>query len=291
MGAGERMTEARSAGGLERAAAAALRAGLAPLRHVASTGSTNDDLADEARRGLVDACVLVADHQTAGKGRLGRRWSDAGGAAGPGGRVRGAGQSGSSRRGARSSGSGSLLVSFRLPCSAGTAVGQAAAVSAAALSAVRAVLPAGAAVLSKWPNDLLVESPRASGKLAGVLAEMVDGPRPVAVVGLGLNLAPVPAEPSAAGLHQLGSSIARDELLSRILDELPRCLADPDRSREALRSASATVGRRVRVDYADGTSMMGMARDIDARHRLVVETSAGTRLVETAEVHHLRAVG
>ena len=50
--------------------------GLGPLRHVEVTGSTNVDLVAEARAGVCGPVVLVADHQSAGRGRLGREWDD-----------------------------------------------------------------------------------------------------------------------------------------------------------------------------------------------------------------------
>ena len=151
---------------LPMSAVAAPKAGLGPLRHVAVTGSTNEDLAAEARRGDTAPAVLVADHQTEGRGRLGRRWRDV--------------------SGEQDTGDGSLLVSLRLPGSIAEAHDRVACVSAAALEvAARAVRGVGARVHSKWPNDLLVESDQAEGKLAGVLAEIVIGDRPVVVVGTG----------------------------------------------------------------------------------------------------------
>ena len=321
-------------------AAAALRAGLGRLRHVPFTGSTNEDLADEARRGLTDPCVLVAGYQTAGRGRMGRRWRDVGATAGES--------------------HCSLLVSLRLPGPTADAADRVSAVSAAALAAVASVgLPtaadlaevrprAGVAttrstamdplcrpsealrvpttrsavadtsargrmttggpradsedrpealVLSKWPNDLVVEFSsavggrryhRRSGKLAGVLAEAVDGPDPVVIVGLGVNLSPVRDEPEAISLSEVGVGASRDELLSRMLEILPVYSADPALGRAALVSASATVGRRVRVEQADGTVITGTARTIDDRGRLIVDTATGSRWLQEGDVRHLR---
>ena len=251
-------------------AAAARRAGFGELRHTASTGSTNDDLAQEARLGHPSPTVLVADHQTAGKGRMGRRWSDA--AKGPLG------------------GEASLLVSFRLAASAVEAFDRTAAVSAAALAAASAALAdAGAAVAAKWPNDLLIESPGVSGKLAGVLSEIVEGDPSVVVVGLGLNVAEAPGEPGAVSLARAGGVTTRDELLASLLDELPGYLADPSRARAALRAASATLGREVRVQRTDGTSVVGTAVDIDGAGRLVVVGDSGQTLVDAGDVFHLRS--
>ena len=255
---------------LPLSSAAALRAGLGPLRHVASTGSTNDDLALAARRGDSTPAVLVADHQTAGKGRLGRRWIDA--------------ADGASR------GEASLLVSFRLPAAVAEAFDRAVAVSAAALAAAAATLVDSAAeVRAKWPNDLLLEAPGVSGKLAGVLSEIVDTDPPVVVVvGLGLNVAAAPAEPAAASLAQAGGKATRDEVLASLLDALPGYLVDPARARGELRAASATIGRAVRVELADGSSVEGIARDIDDAGRLVVAAGLHEVRIDAGDVFHLR---
>ena len=248
---------------------AARRAGLGQLRHTASTGSTNGDLTREARLGERSPAVLVADHQTAGKGRLGRRWSDA--------------AAGSHRSEA------SLLVSFRLAAPVSGASDRVAAISAAALAAAsRTLTHGGATVRAKWPNDLLIESGEVSGKLAGVLSEIVDGDPPVVVVGLGMNVAEAPGEPGAVSLAQAGSAVTRDELLAWMIDELPGYLADPFRARANLRAASATIGRMVRVQRTDGTSVVGTAVGIDAAGRLILAGDCGEVLIETGDVFHLR---
>lgn len=239
----------------------ARRAGLGPLRHVAVTGSTNGDLAAEARRGDASACLLVADRQTAGRGRLDRRWRDAPGR--------------------------SLLASFRLPSPAPEAFGATAAVTAAARAAASALLTVP--VLSKWPNDLVIDDPPAPGKLAGVLSELVDGPRPAVIVGLGLNLGPVPDEPGATSLAEAGAVAAdRDRFLARLLGELPAYLADPGRARRELRAASATIGRRVRVERAGAPPIVGEARDIDRLGRLIVIAAGAEHLVDAGDVVRLR---
>ena len=263
MGAPEPMTT------LPMSAAAAHKAGLGPLRKVAVTGSTNEDLAAEARRGDTAAAVLVADHQTEGRGRLGRRWRDAGGE--------------------QDAGDGSLLVSLRLPGPIAEAHDRVACVSAAALEvAAGALRGVGARVSSKWPNDLLVESDRAEGKLAGVLAEIVIGDRPVVVVGLGLNIGAVPDVHGAVSLADAGASATRDEILAGLLEVLPSYLSDPARARGALRSASATIGRMVRVEQADGTSISGTARGIDETGRLLVVDGVGKHRIDAGDVVHLR---
>ena len=254
---------------LPLSSAAARRAGMGRLLHTVLTGSTNDDLTLAARRGDRMPAVLVADHQTAGRGRLQRRWIDAAdGASGP---------------------EASLLVSFRLPAAVAESFDRAAAVSAAALSAAAAALADSAVeVRAKWPNDLLLEAPGVSGKLAGVLSEIVDGDPPVVVVGLGLNVASAPAEPGAVSLAQAGGEATRDQVLASLLDALSGYLAEPARARRELKAASATIGRAVRVELANGTSVEGIARDIDDTGRLVVAAGRHDLRIDAGDVFHLR---
>ena len=142
---------------------------------------------------------------------------------------------------------------------------------------------------AKWPNDLLIESDEVSGKLAGVLSEIVDGDPQLVVVGLGLNIAEAPPEPEAVSLAQAGGAATRDELLASLIDALPGYLADPGRAREDLRVASATLGSEVRVQRTDGTSIVGTAVDIDGSGRLVVAGDSGEVAIDAGDVFHLRS--
>ena len=179
-----------------------------------------------------------------------------------------------------------MLVSFRLRALAAEARHCADAVSAAALEAVAEALAGqDARVRSKWPNDLLIEAPEGSGKLAGVLSEFVDGDPGVAVVGLGLNLT---VAPSGLGAASLGGLVGRDELLASILDSLPGHLADPAGARAALAAASATIGRNVRVERVDGTSVTGIATGLDDAGRLVVTVEGREVPIDAGDVFHLR---
>jgi len=227
----------------------------------------------------------VADHQTAGRGRLGRRWEDA--AAGP--------------KGSEAS----LLVSYRLETPSSDASGCVAAVSAAALKAASGIIKdSGSAgsdraveLRSKWPNDLLIRSPDVNGKLAGVLSEIVAGEPPLAVVGFGMNFATVPEQPSAVALAELGAACGRDELLARLLRELPPYLANSQKARSDLRAVSATLGNLVKVHHVDGSIVTGAAIDIDDAGRLVLQTRSEeasgqtpqTVLIDTGDVFHLRS--
>jgi BirA family transcriptional regulator, biotin operon repressor / biotin---[acetyl-CoA-carboxylase] ligase len=245
------------------------------VRRFTTLESTNTYLLAEARAGAAEGVVAVADHQTAGRGRLGRRWEA------PPGRC--------------------LLVSVllrpvvpadRLWCCT-------AAVALAAADACREV--AGVAPLVKWPNDLVV----GDRKLAGVLAESDPGapggpPGSVAVVvGIGLNIDW--SGPDDLGATSLVDHADRPVSRDAVLDSLLRFLAarasdlgaEPGRQELVadLRQRSATLGRRVRVEVsADGGSrpVVGTAVDLAPSGHLVLETAHGTVEVPVGDVVHLR---
>jgi len=249
------------------------------VRWVAETGSTNRDLLDLARAGAPDGIVLVADHQTAGRGRLDRTW-----VAPPGASLL-----------------ASVLVRPRLDPADAPLLTVAMALSVADADVAR---PARARL--KWPNDVVVdgEPPR---KLAGILAESVVDPTGelAVVVGVGVNLlwpAPLPPElealaETATALNLVtGTAVERDDVLADVLQGFERrCarLEDPDPSGRAAvvdeaRAVSATLGRRVRAELGPGT-LDGTAVDLDERGDLVVVDDAGHRHVVVAgDVIHLR---
>ncbi len=251
--------------------AAARIIGLGRLRHVAWTGSTNDDLANQARRGQTFPAVLVADHQSAGRGRLTRRWID---------------QDPESAGGPDPS---CLLVSFRLPCELDAAANEVTAVSAAALEACQQALgDSGDVVRTKWPNDLLVESPSVHGKLAGVLADVVASTPAVVVVGIGINLSPLPGVEGAVSLAEAGADVDRDRLLAAIIEALGRYRRDYAAARTAIRRSSATIGSRVRVERHGLNPIVGIAHDVDDRGCLIVYAGGLMHRIEAGDVIHLR---
>ena len=260
---------------------------------MASTGSTNADLLAEARAGAPAGLVLVADHQTAGRGRRGRSWVAPPGAA--------------------------LLASVLLrPQQAGSGV---ALLSPAVALAVRDACAAfGSSVRLKWPNDVIAPVPDETGapgeaKLAGVLAELhvgADGAAAV-VVGFGVNLLSQPAltavvaeraaEAQESGFEPLppvaleatgAQQPSRNELLVSVLlrlDAWCRRLREPSGERDLLtelRRHTATLGRQVRV-LTPGGSVTGRAQDLTADGRLVVATDAGAVLIAAGDCHHLRS--
>jgi BirA family transcriptional regulator, biotin operon repressor / biotin---[acetyl-CoA-carboxylase] ligase len=239
---------------------------------VASTGSTNADL---LARGGPEGQVLVAEEQTAGRGRAGRTWVSVPGA--------------------------SLTFSVLLrPASVPAAergwlpLLTGVAVAAAVRSA------AGVAAVLKWPNDVLA----GDRKLAGILAEQ-SPPGDAVVVGVGLNVAtprdalPVsPAGLPATSLLVEGAEVAREVLLVEILRSLERLYlafrADPDPARSGLlaeyTAACATLGRTVRVELPAGRVLTGVAEGIDRAGRLLVRPAeaASVTPVSAGDIVHLR---
>jgi BirA family biotin operon repressor/biotin-[acetyl-CoA-carboxylase] ligase len=226
--------------------------------------STNRSLLDRARAGAPAGLVLVADHQTAGRGRLGRSWQAAPGA--------------------------SLLVSVLLRPD--VPVARAHLVTfASGLAAVEACqLVAGARAALKWPNDVVVDDGVTEAKLAGLLAESVidAGALSALVVGMGLNLRSVDLPDGAVSLEQLaGRPVDRQAVLDAWLAGLDRRLGNLDAVPEEYRKVSSTIGRTVQVERAEGT-VEGFAEDVDDRGHLLVRVAGGVVDHAVGDVVHLR---
>jgi BirA family biotin operon repressor/biotin-[acetyl-CoA-carboxylase] ligase len=255
---------------------------------VAETGSTNADLGDRARSGAAEGLVLVAEHQTAGRGRLQRSWE--------------------SPRGA--SLTFSVLLAPRevpsgrwgwLPLLTGLAVAEA------------VQEETGVPCRLKWPNDVLAPQGSAAaggedgpgwGKLAGILVERVEGPDgPVAVVGVGLNVSTRAEElpvPTATSLALAGARDPdRTALLRAVLARLGSrqrawraADGDPGRGlRSEYLAASGTQGSAVRVDLPSGTPLEGVADGLDDDGALLVRSADGVTEVRAGDVVHLHRPG
>jgi BirA family biotin operon repressor/biotin-[acetyl-CoA-carboxylase] ligase len=245
------------------------------IRWLETVDSTNRWGRDAALGGAPDGLVVVADHQAAGRGRLGRTWDSPPGAG--------------------------LLVSLVLRpehLGADRLHLLTATVGLAALDACTAV--GGFTPELKWPNDLLV----GGRKLAGILAEVVAAPervsgefseelaaplRPAVVVGLGLNLTAAP--PGAISAADAGGRhVDRDGLLLGLLQAVDRRYGHWAEVAAEYRSRCATVGRRVRIDALDGSARTGRATGVDDGGRLVVvfDGDAGEVAVSAGDVVHLR---
>jgi len=251
---------------------AAWEAASRPMRRIghtiethASIGSTNDRARELLALPDGDGRVVVAEEQTAGRGRRGREWLS------PPGR--------------------NLLVSValrpRLAAQDAWQLGLATALAAA--DACVAVAP----IALKWPNDLV--SATDDRKAGGLLIEtMAEGDRlSGAVVGIGINVnwrldaMPQALRGTATSLADLaGAPVDRVALLGRLLAALEAELDAIEAGRSPLeryRARCSTLGRTVTVATADG-SVTGRAVDLDASGALVVEAEDGRHVVSSGEV-------
>ncbi|PSL03172.1 BirA family biotin operon repressor/biotin-[acetyl-CoA-carboxylase] ligase [Haloactinopolyspora alba] len=254
------------------------------VRWVASTGSTNADVAAAARDGTAEGLLVVADHQTAGRGRLDRRWEAPAGA--------------------------SVAMSFLLRPDDVSVVRWPWLPLLMGVAVVDAVDAAGARdVRLKWPNDVLA----GGRKLAGILVERVDTPLgPAAVAGVGINLSQaeeqLPAGATSLRLARAdvkavsgadavsGTEIDREDVVARVSSSLEQhytdwhaAAGDPAAGLAAAYAQRCdTLGRDVRVELPAGGDMTGRAVEIDEFGRLVLDTGGATTAVGAGDIVHLR---
>ena len=229
-------------------------------------GSTNDTAIALADAGAEEGVVVVADAQTAGRGRLGRAWASPAGA-------------------------GIYATVILRPDARVTPL-----VSLAAGLAIAEGIEAATGLRTrvKWPNDVFVDGgsgPASDRKLAGILAEggaLTSGTSWV-VLGLGINVLPASYPPEVAARAtsleaELGRPVERGLVLAECLaawsaryGELRRGRIDAVVSGWRARAAS-TFGRPIEWD-ADGVVRCGVAQDVDASGALLVSTDGGTARV------------
>ena len=247
-------------------------AGIAgPVRYLRETGSTNSDALDWAAEGAPEGAVVVAEYQTAGRGRWGRSWESASGTA--------------------------LLFSLVLrpsPDAVGLLTTLAGVGSAAGIEGLTGLEPG-----LKWPNDVILRD----RKVAGILVETrVSGASVTgAVVGIGVNVSSRPedfspevsgtatslaVEIEAAGRRGLPE---RTALLSAILQQIDRRYRTwaPERLLEEATARSVILGRPVRVRSPQGNVMEGVARRLTRTGALELEAGGTLAIVESGEVQRL----
>jgi len=251
--------------------------------HLAETGSTNQDLLDLAQSGTASPTALLTDHQSAGRGRLGRSWHNDRQSIGP---VQA--MMGSVRQDWPVGHPNLAMMPF--------------AVGLAARAACMRWVNRGAPLGLKWPNDLVVgvkeeHDPPSDPllwfrKVAGILVETVPLARRVAevetlavVAGVGINLHPVstsqdqPKLTDAASLSELCSVVPTNtQLFEALLEEFDRFSAmlrsEPHRVIAEYRTHCETVGHTVRTIMVDGPRI-GEALDIADDGALIVDWGDG----------------
>lgn len=235
---------------------------------VPQLASTNTELMRRAREGLTSTVLLVAERQTAGRGRLGRVWhSDAASAQGP--------TTGTAGPALRASLTFSVAMSFAPLDWSGLSL-------AVGVSVARALHPA---LRLKWPNDLWLQD----RKLGGILVETAAmGAGRHVVVGVGINIAPAQAgglSTPPACLQEVWPDASAPAALLRIAPALLQAMRlfevqgfAPFQAAYAERDAL----RDRPVQLSDG--IHGTAGGVNERGALLVHTSAGMKLVNSAEV-------
>ncbi|BBH16539.1 biotin--[acetyl-CoA-carboxylase] ligase [Nocardioides baekrokdamisoli] len=223
------------------------------------TASTNAVCAERARAGAPEWTVIVAEHQTAGRGRLDRSWELP----------------------AQSGLAFSVLVRRHvsparwgwLSLVAGLAVAEA----------------IGPEAKVKWPNDVLIDG----RKVSGILSELVmSGSATAAVIGIGINVSLTADElpvPTATSLALEGITMSRTTLLTSVLLRLRHRIAELTTFTEAelihaYAARSATIGHAVTVSMPDGSVVEGIADGVDGDGRLLVAGKA----VNVGDVVHAR---
>ena len=238
------------------------------IEHISKTGSTNSDLVSKAPE-LPDGFILVSDHQTDGRGRLGRKWE--------------------------TPPSKNLLFSVLLRPNWPLEIHRLA-TPALALATVEVLEQFGLRATVKWPNDVMVES-EGEKKIAGILAEYIHQETPVLVVGMCLNMEWPQQEdiapPNSTSLKACGIEKDRFELLVEILKNFDKRLIEISSEkgtttfRQAYTAKSSTVGNQVKVEKSEG-DIAGKAIDVGEDGSLIIENENGTISIAAGDVIHLR---
>lgn len=237
------------------------------LVYLASASSTQEVARGEAESGAASGTVVVAEEQTAGRGRFGREW------------VSPAGRNLYLTLVLRPSVRGLRALSIVSPLAIAVAVEEV----------------TGLSPRIKWPNDAIIEG----RKLAGVLIEneLSGDEIRYSLVGIGLNVnmdverAPGIEEIATSVKRELGAETSREELLAALLNRyeaLYQQAATNAGVYEAWRARLDTLGRQVRVTFGDQV-YEGLAEDVDTDGNLVLRRPDGERLTLEAGEVSLRA--
>ena len=252
------------------------RARLMPLARNSGFGDLEPSGRIGRRQADIQPCLLVAEHQTGGRGRMGRTW--------------------------RSTPGASLTFSIALPLAPADWSGLSLAVGVALAEALQPDASGAAPqLLLKWPNDLWfvdADPGAARGgavvgrKLGGVLIEtLAAASRRLAVVGVGLNVLPVPEPAELPGgtacLQEIEPGASAPATLARIALPLLQALKTFERegfAAFASRYAARDLLRDQPVTTTQPGAETGVARGVTLQGALRVETAHGVHLIASGEV-------
>ncbi len=222
------------------------------LRILSKTTSTNDAAKRWARDGARDGAVVVADCQTAGRGRSDRSWHSPPGL--------------------------NLYISYIIRSSLQFLRLAPILGVVAVREAIQTQLPAACKPVIKWPNDILVHG----AKIAGILIEIETQPDPFCIVGIGINvnadicqLPPAPRTRASSLRIESGRIMDRNVVLASVVEQL-----DNHRQRlalggsgllEAFTSHCISLGKQVRVNIPGHDPFLATACGLDHQGRLLVQ--------------------
>ncbi len=226
--------------------------------------STNSWLKDRAG-GKPHKTAVVADFQTAGRGRLGRQWVAPPGTA--------------------------LMVSLLLKPNWAVERGAWLTMIAGLAAAETLSQTSGLNIQLKWPNDVVIEQDGVLHKMGGILqeAETNDGRLTQAIMGIGLNINMGPADlppathtPACSLKSITGDTFDRDDLLQQLLNGFGTHYAQAEQNQSpqhAWQDTLVTLGKRVTATIMrDGNpshQIIGMATGVDEWGRLLIQTDSG----------------
>jgi len=234
----------------------------AEVKFLEETDSTNRVAREWAQAGAPEGALVVADYQTAGRGRFDRKWF-----APPG---------------------ECLLFSLILRPDCGQEY-LGLINLAAAVALCRSLAGEGIAARIKWPNDVMIAGRKAAGLLSETTPSGALG-EPAVILGLGLNVAVTSFPPeiggSATSLALEGQIIERQNILEAFLRELKTLYEQfPGGVVEAYRPLCDTLGANIQIQIGD-VAISDKALNIDRFGALVLATHGA---VQTGDVIHIKA--
>ena len=236
------------------------------------TGSTNADLAKLAAAGAPEGTVIIAEHQVSGRGRFARKWQETPGA-------------------------GVAMSVLLRPTRSPDAWGWLPLI--AGLAIYDALNLFGVAATLKWPNDILIESGTAPGKLCGILASLeITESGPACVLGMGINIAHTREElpvNTATSLELQGITVDKTVLVAQVLKSLAQWYSRwtaGDDLRGVYRERCGTIGRQVKVqldaEQAQGETTEGTAIGVDEEGSLLIFVDGNVVPISAGDAIHLR---
>ncbi len=232
---------------------------------VMETTASTQDAAVEFASGK-SGLLLIASQQTQGRGTHGRRWED----------------------GDRNT----LPCSFVLNPSGKDAPLLSACIACAVHETLATLLPAGADLKIKWPNDIVTREDGRDRKLAGILIEQRAG---LTIVGIGINCTNTMSDwdqgfgSRAVSLNDLGAHVNRLDLVCRLVEHLSQWFESCSRKEisEYYELHDAMVGT-LRTFKHNNVCYHGIVEGLDPLEYIRIETPSGHHLLPVATTKHLR---